>query len=135
MTAHDGLKAQLKAACHDLWWGSESDYPVEVVWFVAPAESADENQEFLVRELTSCEGELVAVGVEDFFDRAIAPKSWHTAEDKAQISQLQQLKALLQSALSNLKVYRCGEVEVSVYVVGYAPDGSIAGVTTTVVET
>lgn len=135
MTTNDDLKAQLEAACNDLWWSSESDYPVEVVWFAAPAESADENRESLVRELVGCEGELEAVRVEDFFARAIAPKSWHTDEDKAQISQLQQLKTLLRSALSDPKAYRCGEVEVSVYVVGHTPDGSIAGVKTTVVET
>lgn len=133
--ANDSLKAQLETACNDLWWSSESDYPVEVVWPTAPSELTDENRESLVRELAGYEGELEAVSVEDFFERAIAPKSWHTAEDKAQISQLQRLKALLQSALSNPKAYRCGEVEVSVYVVGNTPDGNIAGVKTTVIET
>ncbi len=133
--ANDSLKVQLEAACDDLWWSSESDYPVEVIWFAAPAESAGEDQESLVCELIGCEGEVETVDIEGFFARAIAPKSWHTAEDKAQISQLQQLKTLLQSALSNPKAYRCGEVEVSVHVVGYTPDGNIAGVKTTVVET
>ena len=135
MTANNGLKVQLEAACDDLWWSSESDYPVEVIWIAAPGESAGGDQEALVRDLIGCEGDVETVDIEDFFARAIAPKSWHTAEDKAQISQLQQLKTLLQSALPDLKVYRCGEVDVSVYVVGHTPDGSIAGIKTTVVET
>ena len=133
--ANDSLKAQLETACDDLWWSSESDYPVKVVWVAAPAESADEDRESFVCKLMDCEGAVETVDVEDFFARSTAPKSWHTAEDKAQISQLQQLKTLLQSALSNPKAYRCGEVEVSVYVMGYTSDGSIAGVKTTVVET
>ncbi|CAN5719404.1 hypothetical protein BH23CYA1_BH23CYA1_10490 [soil metagenome] len=135
MTANNGLKTQLEAACDDLWWSSESDYPVEVIWFAAPAESADGDQESLVRELIGCEGEVETVDIEDFFSRSTALKSWHTAEDKAQISRLQQLKTLLQSALTNPRVYRCGEVEVRVYAVGHTPDGGIAGVKTTLVET
>ena len=30
--SQQSFKAQLEAACDDLWWSSESDYPVEVVW-------------------------------------------------------------------------------------------------------
>ncbi len=132
MSAADGLKAQLETATEDLWWSSESDYPVKVVW-QPPAKI----NQAMIRRLAGCdqEAQIQTVDVEDFFERATTPKSWHTPEDKAQLTQLKALKSLLIDSLTHLEVYRYGAVEITVYVIGTAPDGSIAGVTTTLVET
>ncbi len=133
------LKAQLEDATQDLWWSSESDYPVSVVW-LPPAEINGDQ----VRQIVGCDSlgrlrhratPIQVVTVEDFFARALTPQSWHTSEDKAQLAQLKKLKGLLTQSLSHLQVYRCGEVDVSVCVIGVAPDGSVAGVKTILIET
>jgi hypothetical protein len=131
ISAHE-LKVQLEDATQDLWWSSESDYPVSVVWH-PPAEINAAQ----VRQLVGCDGDTLiqVVEVEDFFARALMPQSWHTSEDKAQLAQLKKLKGLLTQSLAHLEVYRCGEVEISVYVIGIAPDGSVAGIKTILVET
>jgi hypothetical protein len=131
-TAANDLKAQLEAATVDLWWSSESDYPVSVVWH-PPAEVNAEQ----VRQLAGCEPDapIWTVDVEDFFVRVLTPQSWHTPADKAQLAQLKTLKVLLVQSLTSLQVYRCGEIEISLYVIGNAPDGSIAGIKTTLIET
>lgn len=147
------LKAQLEAACNDLWWSSEADYPVEMVWQAARQGQSDESDEpneaaepteiteAVVLQLAGCAAEasepisVKSVGVESFFEQALAPKPWHTDADKAQIAQLQHLKTLLTNSLKNLQVYRCGEVEITALVLGFAADSIIAGVKTTLVET
>lgn len=136
MTADD-LKAQLEAACDDLWWSSESDYPVEMVWIPATEVPTEAIEASAVRKLFSRaeDAAIEVISIEAFFERATAPKSWHTEADKVQMNRLQALKALLTDSLSNLQVYRWGEVEIRVYVLGNAPDSAIAGVKTTLVET
>lgn len=143
MSVANDLRAQLEAVTEDLWWSSENDYPVKVVWQSAevsaeiPAEIPAEINEVTVRRLAGCNenAQIQIVDVEDFFKRATTPESWHTPEDKAQLTQLKALKSLLVDSLTHLQVYRCGAVEITAYVIGTAPDGSIAGVTTTLIET
>jgi hypothetical protein len=131
ISAHE-LRAQLEDTTKNLWWSSESDYPVSVIWH--PPAEIDAHQ---VRQLAGCgsDAPIQAVALEDFFARAIVPQSWHTSEEKANIAQLKKLKALLTESLTHVQVYRCGEIEVSVYIIGVAPDGSVAGVKTILVET
>ena len=139
MTA-DELRAHLEAACEDLWWSSESDYPVRPVWQPFDAHDADLDSPIeasVVRQRFDCPADAAVqiAEVEGFFERATTPKSWHTEEDKVQCDRLQQLKTFLTDTLTHLQVYRCGEVEISVFVLGYTPDGDIAGVKTILVET
>lgn len=140
MTLTSALKSQLEAACDDLWWRSEADYPITVVWLSAadtPAASdgGSLNGE-LIRQIMGCDGADVKVGdVEGFFERSLTPHSWHTDEDTARISRLEHLKTLLTTALVNSKVYRCGEGEISLSVLGRTSDGQVAGIQTTLVET
>ena len=132
----DGLKAQLETLCTDLWWSSESDYPVEIVWQSA-SKTRGGIDETTVRNLADLAKNVTVqiANVEDFFERQTTPQSWHTAEDKVQLDKLQQLKSLLTSSLINFQVYRCGETEIKVYAIGKTPDGHIAGVKTILVET
>ena len=150
------LKTQLEEACEGLWWSSESDYPVEVVWVSAIAKASEDQvasedpvaaeDQVAAESVLSTEGvcrvlgienadELTTVEVKDFFARSLTPKSWHTAEDKAQIAQLQQLKTLLVRSLQSLTVYRVGSVEIDLYILGLTPDGTLSGVKTRLVET
>jgi hypothetical protein len=132
MIPAEELKTQLAALCDDLWWSSEADYPVEVFW-QSPAASKSNHPsqiEALINQLVGEDTEIQTGDIDAFFAKAIAPQSWH--EDSAR---LQQLKTLLTTALEKPQAYRCGAVEVSAYLLGYASDGSIAGVKTTLVET
>ena len=149
----EGLKQRLEHACRDLWWSSESDYPVEVVWqsdMRSDAESDVESdsdalphpsQGKIAQTIDSWvskqhpEGEIEKVDVGDFFERATTPRSWHTEEDKDQLNRLRRLRDLLTDELSDLQAYRCGEVEISAYVLGRSAEVAIAGVRTTIVKT
>lgn len=149
------LKSQLEAACTDLWWSSENDYPVEVVWQTQAQPDSRQNIRQWVEDHCGNNGPenngpgnngpesngsenntpITTLTTADFFVRQLTPKSWHTHEDKAQQSRLHQLKTLLEACLSNLQVYRCGEIEVKVYILGLTPEGCLAGVRTVLIET
>ena len=135
------LKQQLEAACEDLWWSSESDYPVEVVWQPEVEIDGEASQEKVAQAIDDWvrdrhpEDKVEKVDFHDFFEKALTPKSWHSEEDKAQLVQLQQLKALLIDNLASIQVYRCAEVEIISYVLGWDKDAMLAGIQTTIVET
>ncbi len=141
MTANP-LRAQLEAACKDLWWSSEADYPVEVVWYELPESQRSARivlDDALIRQIAGCgkEANVASRPFDALFDKQLTPKSWHTAEDKQQLEQLGQLKSLLSESFSDPcpLVYRCGEVEVTLCILGYVSRGIFAGVKTCVVET
>ncbi|MEM6869116.1 MAG: nuclease A inhibitor family protein [Cyanobacteria bacterium P01_C01_bin.121] len=139
MTARP-LKAKLENACKDLWWSSEADYPVEVVWCEIPESQCPESGVLapaLVRQVVGCAEDAAVTSqlFDSLFDKYLTPKRWHTAEDKQQLNQLRALKTLLSENISNLQVYRCGEVEITLCILGYVSTGILAGVKTCLVET
>lgn len=131
----DGLKERLEDACKDLWWSSEADYPVKVVW--QPNFVGDTDPTAIDQWVSSFneKKEIEKVDLNSFFERATTPKSWHTKADKVQLSRLKRLRELLTAELASLQVYRCGEVEIAAYVLGYSTDGVLSGVQTVLVET
>lgn len=131
----DDLKKRLEDACKDLWWSSEADYPVKVVWQPNVVGNTDSTAIDQWISALHESNEIEKVNLNDFFERATTPKSWHTREDKIQLSRLKHLRELLTAELSSLQVYRCGEVEIATYLLGYSTDGILAGVQTVLVET
>jgi len=135
MRDHD-FKALLQAACADLWWSSESDCPVEAVW--QPENASIENastENALIATLLAEASALTPLTLIDIFAQQVAPQSWDTAEDKAQKARLFQLQELLENNLTHPQVYRYGEVEVTVCILGRTAEGTLAGVRTVSVET
>lgn len=73
--------------------------------------------------------------VDDFLAPIVTPQSWHGDEEKKAIQRGQQLAAALRQNLTDLQVFRVGDTDKKVYLVGKTADGDLAGVTTQVVET
>ncbi len=73
--------------------------------------------------------------VDDFFKVATTAEDWHELAEKESVAKYQTLVEILKTHLTNLQVYRFGDIEIDVYVVGQTPSGDLAGITTQVVET
>ena len=67
--------------------------------------------------------------------RATQEQDGQSQEARTQAARFQTLVRLLRDGLSDIKVYRVGDVEADVYVLGKTASGSLAGVTTKIVET
>lgn len=119
----------LKQATDGLLMASESEYPFEVfAW-----ESGQLN-EATVLEKTGLKGTVKLVEIDDFFRNSVTAEDWHEDEEKATVKKFQNFVNQLKTNLTNLQVYKIGNREIDVYIIGNTPDG-IAGVSTKVIET
>lgn len=148
----------------DLLYMSESDYPLEPFVWKRESETKKEVKEKQVagdetskkKEASSAtastgiqptaddvlknskreSGTMVEeISLEKFFSRATKIEDWYEEEEKESAQKFSGLQKLLESNLKNIKVFRVGEIEIDVYVVGIDEDGNLAGLKTTVVET
>jgi hypothetical protein len=122
----------LKQATTDLLWSSESDYPFELVTW-------DRNVEMtptaLFSKLEDPKAAIESTTLTDFFAPVLSVEDWYEEEELAQVKRYTDLLHAIESNLFDVQVFRVGEVEIAVYIVGKTPDGDIVGLKTHVVET
>lgn len=144
------LGEELEQAAEGLSYMSESDYPYK--FFMLPTHREEEltAQSFLNRFGVS-ESLLFKLGVpleslieersfESFFPSLddLAERRGTDTDDPEVVAESERyrgLEAALSRRLSDLTVFRVGEVEVRTYIVGRDERGDIAGLMTTAVET
>lgn len=112
------LKKRIAAACVGLVFISETDSPVEPLFGKKPLKST-----------------TVEVAFDRFFERLTAKKDWHTKTNRKNSEGFAKLKTLLEAELEDLHVYKTGEVQVDIFVLGRDKDGKTAGVKMKAVET
>ena len=127
------MSSRLKSLTEGLSYQSESDYPVEPYTRDA-AEGAPSAEEFAEGR----EGEDAAVrelDFDSFFGNYTDEQDWWGDEERAVAGKFQALVKFLKANLKEIKVYRVGDVEADVYVVGKTESGDFAGVKTKIVQT
>jgi len=121
----------LTQASQGLLMPSESEYPFEVfVW-----EDVKLTPEKIL-ELTNYPPATSIEQVElDYFFRNVATeKDWHDKIQKGNVAKFKNLLQVIKDNLAEIRVYRIGTIEVSVYIVGKTNEG-VAGLATKVIET
>ncbi len=113
---------------------SESDYPFEVLR-LEEAEGLTQEDSLRRKAGVDAATPVVVQSVEDLFRVAAGEQEWKGASEIETARRYQALVGLLKGALEDARVYRVGEINVGVYVVGRSPAGSWLGVSTRVVET
>jgi hypothetical protein len=120
---NDRLLTALQAACKGLVFISETEAPLTpFVW----NDDAPLNADRLLQAAGTVKGTPIEAMELSAFFRAV-PKEMRSRYDA--------LNKVLQENLTGIKVYKVGEVNLRVFIVGKAKDGSLAGVATEVVET
>lgn len=127
------LIKELKKASNGLLWLSESNYSWEVIYW----DNIRELTSNTLRQQINCAAEvkLEIRKPEEFFASAVQEQEWHNEAEKQQVERYQFLVHLLYSHLDNIQVYRVGEVEIDIYVLGQTTHKAIAGLKTKSVET
>jgi hypothetical protein len=131
------LLKELKKLTKGLEFQSESDYPVEPLVILAkgkPSLSVQDIIEF-TKKGTSSAGAVKELDFDQFFSAATEEQDWQSPEEREVVERFQALVKTLKENLSDIKVYRVGDTEADVYVLGRTADGDFAGVSTQVVET
>jgi len=70
-----------------------------------------------------------------FFEVPTTEMDWHGPEEKEVVQKFRALVQILKDRLKDIRVFRVGETEVAIHIVGRTPEGHYAGLTTGVVET
>ena len=123
---------QLKSASEGLLWLSESDYPFTTIYW----ENVDDiNAKLLQVTESTPETKIEVKELDSFFNRVTKEEDWYNDEEMAECKRYQELVNLFKTHLTDIKVYRVGEVEVNCYILGKTESGFIAGLSTISVET
>ncbi len=124
----------LKIATKDLVYSSESDEPFEV--FEWKDDEGPLTRERLLRFGGHAPNTPVEkVSLAKFFASLTMEEHWHGDKEKATVKRYQSLLAVINEHLIEPQVFRVGEIEIAVYVVGKAEEGAWVGVKTMAVET
>jgi Nuclease A inhibitor-like protein len=127
--------AQITTAVRGLTWMSETDAPFDVLhWTDIPPDGLTP-EALLVHAQLPPETSIETISLDDFLDPVTQPQPWHSEEEAQSIAQFQALRTLLAQTLTQIQVYRCGTVEIEIYVVGQGRDLSWLALHTTAVET
>ncbi|CAN5628104.1 hypothetical protein BH09BAC4_BH09BAC4_37810 [soil metagenome] len=71
----------------------------------------------------------------DFWEPVTIEQDWYADEEKARTTKFQQLKQFLEKELTVRQVFRVGETELDVFLLGRQADGERAGIKTKIVQT
>lgn len=133
MTEPAELLSTLQQATTGLQWLSESDYPFEVVhWQDLPTLTPDRLRQ-LIHQPADATVEIQ--DLDSFFEVATQNQDWHSADDRAVVQRYQALVKTLKQLLTNPQVYRIGEVEIEILILGKTGQDCYSGVSTRAIET
>jgi hypothetical protein len=123
---------RLTQATTDLLWSSESDYPFEIVTW---AQGTEITPTALFNNLDEAELSIQAMTINDFFEPVIAIEDWYAETELAIVDRYKALLATIEANLSAVQIFRIGEIEVAIYIVGNTPTGDLIGLKTYSIET
>lgn len=133
MKEKEDLEKQIKQVSEGLYYISETD--AEIFPFIG--EKAEYvNAETIIKQ-TGKEGSVAVEerDFEDFFERLTAYQEWFGDEETEAADKFSKLKELLKANLRELKVFKLGEIEIDIFVVGLDSDNRLSGIKTEAVET
>lgn len=129
----DGILEELKSAAAGLIYISETDAPFEVSSLgpLSSITARDVAQSFqLDGSAPSTETTL-----ETFFQRLTTDQDWHNEEQKQRVKKFRVFREKVEKLLSNPKVFRIGEIQINIFIVGESSEGDCIVIQTRAVET
>jgi hypothetical protein len=124
--------SQLEDACNGLIYISETDAPVKP--FISKGFTVD--REAALKQLSAgADGTISEVQFSQFFERLTTIKDWYGEREKTRAKKFLDLQKLIEENLSDRKIFRIGDVRITIFAVGFDSEGRLAGVTTNAVET
>ena len=124
---------ELERSVKDLWYISETDSEVKVF----TGKKADTvTKEILTAQINiSGETNIEERNCADFFKNLTAIQDWYGDEEKETAEKFSTVEKLLEENLKDLKVFKVGQIELDIYVVGLDSQSVLTGITTKAVET
>lgn len=129
------LEEVIKPLLAGLLYPSESDEPIQFVTCYLKQESpltGSQIEEWLMLPPSVF---IEEVPEAEFWGPVATDEEWHGDEEKKRVEAFRHLRQELEKHLTGRQVFRVGDSEIAVYLLGRTPEGERAGVKTMVVET
>ena len=123
-------QVKLESAANGLLMMSESDYPF--TWFETPVEQLDE--QLILQLAEKPEGSAIEKTDLDHLLRNMTNIS-SGAVNQETANKFSNLSSGIKEELTNVVVYRVGEIQIEVLITGITKEGKIAGMRTQLIET
>jgi len=131
-----GIRERLEKEAEGLTYSSESDRPFEAFELKGGAAGWPYGAEEFARRIGAPAGtKLEERSLQRFFAPHIENTDPYDTRTQALRPRYEALRALLQSGLREVRVFRVGRVEIDCYAVGADEAGNLAGLRTVAVET
>jgi hypothetical protein len=130
----DATAAALRKASQGLHYPSETDAPFQTFRW-GKAEGRLTKKKVLQLGKHDPDSPVEEVNLEDFFQDLTREQDWHGEEEKEDVQRYRALLEALREHLSGAKVFKVGQAQKRVYIVGKTKEGDWAGLKTTAVET
>lgn len=119
----------------DLYYPSESDEPIEYVDY--PINFDPPLTTGHIRDLLLITPEIYIqeISETDFWEPAITDQDWYEEEEKERTQRFLELQRRVDQLLNNRQVFRIGDGEMDLYLLGKKSDGHWAGLKTLVIDT
>lgn len=126
---------KLSEATEGLLFTSESDYPFDIIVWRGQALGAPLSPESLIQITEHTEDTPVELmDLDTFFKGATQEQDWHDESEKESVARFQELAEILHTDLDNVQVYKVGEFEMDVFILGTVAS-DVVGLSTKIVET
>ena len=123
---------RLKQATTDLLWSSESDYPFEIVsWELG----IDLTPSDLFSNIYDTDLAIESITLTYLFEPVLTIEDWYEQAELDLVDRYTNLLDSIDNNLSEVQVFRVGEVEIDIYIIGKTPTGDIVGLKTRSIET
>ncbi len=127
------LAKQIKDTTKGLLYNSETE--AEVLPFVGKSAKAVTKEEILNQTKNSIDSPIEEKDFAAFFSRLTEIQDWFGDEEKETSGKFAQLQKVLENNLRDLKVFKVGEIQIKIYVVGLDENNVLLGIKTEAVET
>lgn len=124
----------LKSASKGLLYPSETDAPFTTFQW---KRTDGELTPVLLRRLTKREDDAPVdeITLTTFFQDLTKEEDWHGKPEQADVKKFRNLQQAIKDHLADVRVFRVGETQIDIYIVGMTSEGSWAGLKTRAVET
>ena len=127
------LKAEFIEATEGLLFMSETDAPFEIGIVSQSADLSDDS----LRRITGKNPDALVEqrALSDFFRASMKEHEGQNETGRASTARFRKLYSLLESELSDVRVFRIGEINIAALIVGRTPSGNFVTLRTDLVET
>ena len=126
------LLKKIEEAAQGLLFPSESDFPIEAFSY---GEQEPTPEALLARSGTAAKDTIEQVELASFFEGLTEAAEDASENDRKSAERFRALVELIQTNLSDVRVYRLGQTDIEALVLGRHESGTWMGVRTNLVET